>query len=294
MDAIKELLARLSTLTAEELTQLRSLVSDEFMRLDAEDATPEVVAAQNELADMAEQAGAEATNRAAAQQQAEADRETARQRIKALNGETDETEETPAEGEEGEETPVEGETAEPVAVTAAGRSGRVARMAAAQRKPQGSPEIGPQTPRTALVASAGMRGVDPGTEMDRDALAAAMTATLSRMPTPMGPKGAGGRGRDVLVASASWASQYPDERRLTGQFDHDQRLLNQVTSPQVLTASGGLCSPVNVDLTVGMMATADRPVRDALPTFDAPRGGLTYRPGPWTSARCRAPSASGR
>ncbi len=282
MDAIRELLARLSTLTSEELVQLRSLINDEFATVDDATTTEnsvESVVILNELAEMAEQAGAEATNRAAAQQQAEADRESARQRIKALNGETaDETEEAeePAEGETEAETPAETPEAEQVAVTASGRTGRVARMAAAQGRPTPSPEAGNQAPRTALVASTAMRGVDPGAELDRDALANALVATLGRMSKPDGEKGS--RGRDVLIASANWANQYPDERRLTGQFDHDQRILNQITSPQVLTATGGICAPVTVDWTIGMIATADRPLRDGLPSFDAPRGGLTYRP----------------
>ena len=43
-----------------------------------------------------------------------------------------------------------------------------------------------------------------------------------------------------------------------------------------LVATGGICQPVNVDYSVPTWATADRPLRDGLPAFEATRGGVRY------------------
>ena len=43
-----------------------------------------------------------------------------------------------------------------------------------------------------------------------------------------------------------------------------------------ITASGGICLPVNVDYSVPTWSTADRPLRDGLPQFQANRGGLRF------------------
>jgi hypothetical protein len=193
--------------------------------------------------------------------------------------------------------------AEPEPVTAAGR---VRRMAARQGRPQPSPEAAadPNAPKTSLVATGGARGVVPGTELDRRGLANALTETLTALRSQV-PQGApGARGRDVIVASASWRDQYPPERRLDGQNEaHNTRIFDQALSQDALVATGGICAPVNVDWSVNMIATADRPLQAALPAFQAGRGGLLYRPdldfsatssgvGIWTEATDLSPAGA--
>jgi hypothetical protein len=312
MDEIRELLQNLNQLSAEDLERLRGLIVAKFDEVDKEATTPENVAALNELADAGEQVQAEGKARDDAQAQAEADKEAARQRIAAVNGNAEEEEaeesETPAaeepetpEGEgENQEAP-EGTPAEPVTASAA-KPGKVARMAARQSKPKPSPEAAePQANRTALVASAEMPRF-AGTELDRDKLAVALADKLSRMgDRPVGKPGA--RGRDVIVASADWSNQYPDERIVKEDYGHDTRAWREAFDRDALVATGGICAPVNVDWSINMIATAERPVQAALPAFQANRGGLIYRPdldfaaleaatGIWTEATDLSPAGA--
>lgn len=158
---------------------------------------------------------------------------------------------------------------------------KVARMAARQTPPRPSPELYPEggRPRTALIATGGMRDLVPGTELDKHSLAQGMAATLEarKSNAPQGPRGS--HGKDVvIVASASWADQYPEERRMTGDQAADEAKWRALTEPDALVATGGICSPVNVDWSIGMIATPDRPIQAGLPATLVSRGGLIYRP----------------
>jgi hypothetical protein len=162
-------------------------------------------------------------------------------------------------------------TAEPEAVTAAGaRGGRVTRLAR-RRSTQASPERGEEStaPAATLVASAAMRGVTPGQPItDPLALAMGLCATLEAMHRSGPPRG------DVVVASATW--EYPEERQLTDSLAENERKLAAICAPAALVATGGICQPVNVDYAVPTWATADRPIRDGLPAFQATRGGVRF------------------
>ena len=177
-------------------------------------------------------------------------------------------------------------------------SGIVARMAARQGKPTPSPEASaPRGQASALIASAAMRGeVTPGQPIgSRWELAQAMAETLTRMPR-QGPA----RG-DVVLASAHW--HYPEDRQLGDSEAHNAQIMDAVAHPMALLASGGICLPVNVDYGVPTWATAERPLRDGLPAFEATRGGLRYVQAPdigswaaatgiWTEATDAAPGAA--
>lgn len=279
MDRIRELLQSLTQLSAEDLEELRGLILTEFDRVDGEATTPENVALLQELADAGEQVQAESGNREAAQAQAEADAQAARDRIAAItnSGEEDETDETPETPEaETPETPEAEEAAEaetPESEPAPVAASAVQRVAARSGRPTPSPEA-PERGRTSLVAAGGMRDITPGTEIsDRWQLAEGMAGVLQRMPRHGAARG------EVILASASWEDQYPEERRLRpSDPNYNTRVLDAVVGPQALAASGGICAPVNVDYSIGMLATADRPVRDSFPSFSATRGGLTFRP----------------
>ena len=148
---------------------------------------------------------------------------------------------------------------------------RIRRMAAAAGRPTPSPEAVRHNGGAVLVASGHLQGVTAGEPIvDRWQLAEAMSATLRGMSKTDPPRGR------VLLASAHWGDQYPEERRLSGDQERNARILDGVLGPQALVASGGICSPINVDYTVPTYATADRPLRDGLPPFLADRGGLTY------------------
>jgi hypothetical protein len=173
---------------------------------------------------------------------------------------------------------------------------KLASMARRQGRPQASPEAASVSRRpTALVAAAGLYSAKEGEPIpDRYALATAMSATLQRLDRK-GPA----RGR-TLVASAVY--DYPEDRQLTEDAEHDARILDAICHPMALAATGGICLPVNVDYAVPTWATAERPIRDALPGFQATRGGLRFVIPPdistweaattvWTQATDAAPGA---
>ena len=65
---------------------------------------------------------------------------------------------------------------------------------------------------------------------------------------------------------------------LPGRTDENTALLDSFTSPEAVVASGGCCSiaePIYDNPVNGSLA---RPIRDALPTFGATRGAVTYYP----------------
>ena len=83
-----------------------------------------------------------------------------------------------------------------------------------------------------------------------------------------------GKGQSQVVAGATW--RLPLERQLTEDASLSTARMNAVTSEEALVASGGVCQPVGVDFSVPTWGSTARPVRDALPRFDASRGGLRY------------------
>jgi hypothetical protein len=278
MDRIRELVGRITTLTAEELAELRTLLVSEADTLDTDEATVDDIAVLQELAGFGELLMGQEAERAAAQEQAQADRQAARERIAALNPPAD------PEADPEPDPTAEPAAADPEAAPAASEpvpepvaaSGQVARMAARQGTPTPSPEAAgtgaPARNGAVLLASGLLRGrLDPTAPLtDRMELAEAMAETLDGMPRHGPPRG------DVLLASASW--QYPEARDLRrgGSAQANSNLVEAVTGMQALTATGGICAPTNVDYTVPTWATADRPLRDALPSFQATRGGILF------------------
>ena len=112
-----------------------------------------------------------------------------------------------------------------------------------------------------------------------DQLAQVMAETLSDRLRPTGEKGE----RRALVAMATW--ELPEERRLRdGDVDGNTKKLDSVCGltagrydrSGALVATGGICLPVGVDYSVPTWSTADRPLRDGLPAFQASRGGIQF------------------
>ena len=85
----------------------------------------------------------------------------------------------------------------------------------------------------------------------------------------------GGDGEQHIVASLTVA--YPEERTLTTDAESNQLKINAVAGPEALVASGGHAAPFEVKYDIfGLGSTTDRPVRDALPKFQADRGGIRF------------------
>ena len=290
IEEIREGLANLANLTPEELTALRAGIVDLANATDADEAatSKESVALLQELADAGEMVMARQGEIEAEQAQAESDRAAARERIAKISGKAAEGNEGGTEtgdeggdaGAEGGEAGAEGKGA-PVPVVASGsRSGSsVARIAASQGSRRGSPEIptpsvrGGSGQRGALLASGDLVTMRNDEEIQSlDQLASAMAATLERMSPLDRPRGR------VLVASASWSNAYSDDRRFGKDAEVNGRMVDAELKP--IIATGGICAPVNVDYGMEEWATAERPLRDSFPNYEASRGGLLFRTPP--------------
>ena len=156
-------------------------------------------------------------------------------------------------------------------VTAAAK--RLRRPPAASRDRQPVAESNGITVR----ASHGIDGVTPGAHLDRaglgNALAAAHRATSVTQP---------GVRQFVTVAQVEY--EFPEERRLDdrdAQGNQEKfRALLDVPPEQLqsLVAAGGFCAPFTPFYDSIVYATAARPVRDGLPSYQPVRGGITYPP----------------
>jgi len=234
--SIGELLANLSDLSPEQLASLSELVSQAIDALSSSDATDAVVASANTVADAAEQVGAERARREALVASA-AD----------LVGR--------ARGALRRPTPV------PIAQVVASAAGR--RDPERERPSEGG--------TGALVASL-TAGGDPNSQVHGVDHLAELFDAQHRAARSMKP---GSDGERVIVASSRW--EYPADRDLRHARNDPQKASDLVEAAvQPIVASGGVCRPVAVDFAIPTWGTADRPIRDSLPSFQATRGGLHF------------------
>ena len=130
-----------------------------------------------------------------------------------------------------------------------------------------------------LTAASGVEGVRSGVHLDSYTLAKAMIDYVSRRSPPS--KHPHGVEEKLLVASAQY--NFPEERRLIdGDHANNVRKIRAIGNPylgnegaRALVASGGLCAPLTPLYDIPDLAVNDRPVRDALPSFQAERGGVS-------------------
>ena len=159
----------------------------------------------------------------------------------------------------------------------------------AQAQGQGTPARPSQRSRdiVPIVATGAGRGGRGGDVLNQESLSRLVADTLGSMPRNAPPQG------DVVLARADWRDRYPEERKL----GHDAfangvklaRIADSHDVPAALTASGGICAPVDVDWSVPVFAVNDTPLADSLPAFQADRGGLDS-----TLRRTSAPSLQRR
>jgi chemotaxis protein histidine kinase CheA len=85
----------------------------------------------------------------------------------------------------------------------------------------------------------------------------------------------GGDGEQHIVASVTTA--YPESRVLSTDAESNMAKINAVSGAQALVASGGHAAPFEVKYDIySIGSTTVRPVRDALPRFQADRGGIRF------------------
>jgi len=208
--------------------------------------------------------------------------------ISELTSDVAETEEEPVDEDEAkavvlaaedvlviEEIVVEDESAS----SAAALSFRRPPAPTKERQPLPEPE---QKIGSALVAAGySHEWVTPGTEFGPNEFAKVVIEKSRRLGRPN--KNLNGTEEKYLLASASF--EFPEDRKLTDNLSDNARKVHalQNTDGHSLVASGGLCAPLTPIYSIPNFATNARPVRDALPSFNADRGGVTV-PVPTTLA----------
>lgn len=267
----------------QEAVEAAKLADARITELEADD--PEVFEAR-----MAEMAEAVAPAQIAAEAEALSEAEPEEP---AEDGGDDETSTEPEEGEEGDGSgdgegeeataAAEAETIEPeTVVAAADEAPVVTRLPAPSRSRAAAPPVSAPEWRATLTASAEGLGLPMGAEFDDElALAAAMITKRQRFGHMTARE-------DVPIGLIDWRDAYPEERKLSGTDSVEantskiQSMLAAIQAdpnkgtPENLVAAGGICAPLTPFYDLLVISRADRPVRAALPSFLAERGGIRY------------------
>jgi hypothetical protein len=195
------------------------------------------------------------------------------------------------EGDEPDEAPAEAEAEqveEPVAVAASGtdlvaaiaeavRQGTAAAAAKPRRRARVPARNEGRERRTGDGPAQSLSLVASGEGLEsREQLAQAVSERLN---------GFVGRpvSSDERITVARLSTEYPEDRHIGGGREATEAVLSRVFSrdnlsaPQALTAAGGICAPPVPMYDVETFAVDDRPVAAAHPSFNAERGGVTYR-----------------
>jgi hypothetical protein len=122
----------------------------------------------------------------------------------------------------------------------------------------------------AITAGADIPGYTAGSSMDSMSdVSVAMEKRLHALRRVNG-----GDGEQHIVASIT--TQYPEARVLTQDAESNWAKVQAVSGPEALVASGGHSAPFEVKYDIFGLGTTDRPLRDALPKFQADRGGIRF------------------
>ncbi len=286
--------SRLAALSAEDLTAAEAAIVSLFDEIVEGTATLEDGADRLEvldtLANAVESARAETTRRTEAAAEEQARIEAVTQRVHG---------ETPPEGEDADppadavdppaDAPADAATPapEPVPVSAGtpapNRITRVAVRRPATTRPAGAPQR--QSVITAAAEVPGYAAGQPIPGMSELTEALSRRAdTLRRITVPEGSAG-----HDLHVATIR--ADYAPERDLR-MVQNDARGVESMIAASLgannenliaLTAAGGFCAPPTPLYDQITISDASRPARDALPSFQANRGQVTFMPSPsWT------------
>lgn len=274
--------ARLSEVAADPKAFVSGDRTAAQLRAEVAEAVEAVKQAREALAALeTEEAAAEAEveDEAGEEEGDEPEAEASTDDIAAMAAEAVETAEIEAEAEVEEPEAVE----EPEPVVAAAPASPPARRRPARRAEAAPVETETMVP---LTASAGAQIVPLGTAFeDEHSLAKAVIHRRNQFGDNM-PEGA----ENVGIAKADWRDLYPDDRKIGGLSEElVAAAVKAVTNPRdiksafeqrrnahggSLVASGGLCAPVTPYYNLMMISVAERPVRAALPAFNADRGGI--------------------
>lgn len=132
------------------------------------------------------------------------------------------------------------------------------------------PEIQAVEIPVAITAGADIPGITAGSELSNMTdVAEAFAKRLHGLRRVNG-----GDGEQHIVASFS--TLYPEALQLNGTAEENGAKIKEFSSASALVAAGGYQSPYTTRYEIFGLGTNVRPVRDALPSFQADRGGVRY------------------
>ncbi len=125
--------------------------------------------------------------------------------------------------------------------------------------------------KVAITAGADIPGYTAGTEIkNMYEVASAMEKRIHSLRRVNG-----GDGEQHIVASVT--TQFPESRTLSTDAESNAAKIDAVVGQDALVASGGHAAPFEVKYDIfAVGSTTERPVRDALPRFQADRGGIRF------------------
>ena len=215
----------------------------------AEEVTTEVAAAEEAEAVVADEA---AEDSAVAEDDAAAD---VAEDAEASNKETTTIELSTTEAQETMEAPV----------TAAANADLTPEVPA-DRRPVTQVSAAP----VAITAGADIPGYSAGSALeDMNSVASAMEKRIHALRRVNG-----GDGEQHIVASVT--TSFSEDRTLTTDAESNWAKIQNVVSPEAIVAAGGHVAPFEARYDIFGFGTTGRPVRDALPRFQADRGGIRF------------------
>lgn len=290
---LDQIIARLAEASDDELREALSLIQTTVAETSQGEATEDSISALEALADANDSINTELGRRAEAAAELAARQEAA---LGRFTSSTDDGGEADGEGTDGEDGGAEGETdgdaddgdgtegdgdggegAEGAdgAVTAAGRRkaklGSISRAAA--KRNRATARAGLSVSYATAVGE--VNGFATGQRVNQDQAFAAMVAKFEAT------NGIRGTGKHSVLTVQS---NYPDARFLSGDASASintgkiNAIRDTLTTPDAITAAGGLCAPLENLYDIEVLGVTQRPIRDtALTRFGVDRGGIQWR-----------------
>lgn len=264
MNELLELIERLGTEnppSSEELSEARtSLV--ELLRTATASDTRDLESAQA-IRQAIDDIDSELTSRDEAAQREE---EEARRLLEGLEEPPAEEPAADPEGEPAADADAEDRELEPVAATTPPRRNlRKALRTTSARVTREEP-----------AGSAYARVLTLGAAQSERLTADATMTDVARIFSDAAPRVKGRGDRQSLVRVEQ---VYPDNRQLFGSVREDNdRILDGLLAEPAIAAAGGICDPLPADFAHPILGNRGRPIRNALPRFQAARGGVRYSP----------------
>ena len=151
-------------------------------------------------------------------------------------------------------------------VTAAANADDLTPEVPADRRPVAQVSAAP----VAITAGADIPGYTAGSPLENmNAVAEAMSKRIHALRRVNG-----GDGEQHIVASVT--TSFPEDRTLSTDAESNWNKIQNVVSPEAIVAAGGHVAPFEARYDIFGIGTTARPVRDALPRFQADRGGIRF------------------